>query len=91
VQIQRNARDALVDEEMRASRPSGVRKMPLASRRIARGAGAAGLKAADPALPRRREEALPAGAGAVHAGVPLATRLGIWQIKWELRTCHSGF
>jgi GTP pyrophosphokinase len=87
VQVQRAARDAPVDDEHRAQQTERVRKMLLAFSRDLRVVllrlasrlqtlrwHAAAKVACPPALALE----------SLHVFAPLANRLGIWQIKWEL-------
>ena len=68
------------------SRPSACARCCSPSPRPARGAAAAGVAAADVALVRREQAACPAALARESQQVfaPLANRLGIWQIKWEI-------
>jgi GTP pyrophosphokinase len=90
VQIQRSARDALADEadgEMRAEQVERVRKMLLAFSRDLR---VVLLRLASRLQTLRYYAASKVPAPGVLAGeslhvfAPLANRLGIWQIKWEI-------
>ena len=87
VQIQRAARDALVGDEQRAQQTERVRKMLLAFSRDLR---VVLLRLASRLQTLRwfaaTRQACPAALAAESLQVfaPLANRLGIWQIKWEL-------
>ena len=62
--------------------------------RPARRAAAAGVAAADAALLRRQQAAVPARrwrASRMQVFAPLANRLGIWQIKWEIEDLSFRF
>ena len=61
--------------------------------RSARGAAAPGLAPADAALVRGEQDRLPARAGreSLQVFAPLANRLGIWQIKWEIEDLSFRF
>ncbi len=87
VQIQRSARDAQVEAERRALQTERVRKMLLAfasDLRVVLLRLASRLQTLRYYAASRREcpEALARESQDVFA--PLANRLGIWQIKWEL-------
>ncbi len=87
VQIQRAARDALVGDEQRAQQTERVRKMLLAFSRDLR---VVLLRLASRLQSLRwfaaTRQACPAtlAAESLQVFAPLANRLGIWQIKWEL-------
>jgi GTP pyrophosphokinase len=87
VQIQRAARDAQVGEEARAQQTERVRKMLLAFSRDLR---VVLLRLASRLQSLRyfaaSKQACPQALAAESMQVfaPLANRLGIWQIKWEL-------
>ncbi len=94
VQIQRAAREAQVDEEKRAGQTERVRKMLLAFSRDLRVVLLllasrlqtlryhAGAKKPCPAALARES---------MQVFAPLANRLGIWQIKWELEDLSFRF
>lgn len=94
VQIQRNARDALVDEEMRAEQTERVRKMLLAFSRDLRVVLvrlASRLQTLRYYAQSKRECPLVLARESLHVFAPLANRLGIWQIKWELEDLSFRF
>jgi GTP pyrophosphokinase len=94
VKIQRNAREAQVEEEQRALQTERVRKMLLAFSRDLRVVllrlasrlqtlrwHAQTKTQCPPALARESQQVF----------APLANRLGIWQIKWELEDLSFRF
>ena len=94
VRIQRNAREAQVEKEQRALQTERVRKMLLAFSRDLRVVllrlasrlqtlrwHAASKTPAPPELARESQQVF----------APLANRLGIWQIKWELEDLSFRF
>ncbi|WP_084362304.1 RelA/SpoT family protein [Caldimonas taiwanensis] len=94
VQIQRNARDALVDEDMRAEQTERVRKMLLAFSRDLRVVLvrlASRLQTLRYYAQSKRECPLVLARESLHVFAPLANRLGIWQIKWELEDLSFRF
>jgi GTP pyrophosphokinase len=94
VQIQRNARDALVDEDMRAEQTERVRKMLLAFSRDLRVVLvrlASRLQTLRYYAHAKRECPLVLARESLHVFAPLANRLGIWQIKWELEDLSFRF
>ncbi|MFN3295692.1 RelA/SpoT family protein [Caldimonas sp.] len=94
VQIQRNARDALIDEEMRAEQTERVRKMLLAFSRDLRVVLvrlASRLQTLRYYAQSKRECPLVLARESLHVFAPLANRLGIWQIKWELEDLSFRF
>ena len=94
VQIQRNARDALVDEDMRAEQTERVRKMLLAFSRDLRVVLvrlASRLQTLRYYAQSKRDCPLVLARESLHVFAPLANRLGIWQIKWELEDLSFRF
>ncbi|WP_119154265.1 RelA/SpoT family protein [Caldimonas tepidiphila] len=94
VQIQRSARDALLDEEMRAEQNERVRKMLLAFSRDLRVVLlrlASRLQTLRYYAASRRPCPLVLARESLHVYSPLANRLGIWQIKWELEDLSFRF
>jgi len=94
VQIQRAAREARVEEEQRAQQTERVRKMLLAFSRdlrvvLLRLASRLQTLRWHAATRRPCPHALAAESLSVFA--PLANRLGIWQIKWELEDLSFRF
>ena len=94
VQIQRAAREALVGEEQRAQQTERVRKMLLAFSRdlrvvLLRLASRLQTLRFYAASKRPCPTALAAESMQVFA--PLANRLGIWQIKWEIEDLSFRF
>ena len=87
VQLQRAAREAQLDSEARAQQTERVRKMLLAFSRDLR---VVLLRLASRLQTLRffaatKTPCAPAlAAESLHVFAPLANRLGIWQIKWEL-------
>ncbi len=94
VQIQRAAREAMVGPEQRAEQTERVRKMLLAFSRDLR---VVLLRLASRLQTLRfytaGESACPAGLATESQQVfaPLANRLGLWQIKWELEDLSFRF
>ncbi|MCW7539658.1 bifunctional (p)ppGpp synthetase/guanosine-3',5'-bis(diphosphate) 3'-pyrophosphohydrolase [Aquabacterium sp. A7-Y] len=94
LQIQRNARDALVDEEMRAEQTERVRKMLLAFSRDLRVVLlrlASRLQTLRYYAQEKRACPLVLARESLQVFAPLANRLGIWQIKWELEDLSFRF
>ena len=94
VQIQRNARDALVDEEMRAEQTERVRKMLLAfskDLRVVLVRLASRLQTLRYYAAAKRPCPLVLARESLQVFAPLANRLGIWQIKWELEDLSFRF
>jgi len=94
VQIQRAAREAQVDEEQRGQQTERVRKMLLAFSRdlrvvLLRLASRLQTLRYFAASKRPCPRALAAESMQVFA--PLANRLGIWQIKWEIEDLSFRF
>jgi GTP pyrophosphokinase len=94
VQIQRAAREAQVDEEQRGQQTERVRKMLLAFSRdlrvvLLRLASRLQTLRYHAASKRPCPRALAAESMQVFA--PLANRLGIWQIKWEIEDLSFRF
>ncbi len=94
VQIQRAARDAKVGEDQRAQQTERVRKMLLAFSRdlrvvLLRLASRLQTMRFYASARRACPESLAAETMQVFA--PLANRLGIWQIKWELEDLSFRF
>ncbi len=94
VQIQRAAREALVEAERRAQQTERVRKMLLAFSRDLR---VVLLRLASRLQTLRwyaaARQPCPAALAdeTLQVFAPLATRLGIWQIKWELEDLSFRF
>jgi GTP pyrophosphokinase len=87
VQIQRNARDAMVDQEMRGEQLERVRKMLLAfskDLRVVLVRLASRLQTLRYYAASKRPCPLVLARESLQVFAPLANRLGIWQIKWEL-------
>jgi len=87
VQIQRAARDAKVDRDQRAAQTERVRKMLLAFSRDLRVVLlrlASRLQTLRWYAQSKRPCPDDLAAEALQVFAPLANRLGIWQIKWEL-------
>jgi GTP pyrophosphokinase len=87
VQIQRAARDAQVGDEARAQQTERVRKMLLAFSRDLRVVLlrlASRLQSLRYFAASRRDCPAALAAETLQIFAPLANRLGIWQIKWEL-------
>ncbi|MCM5681520.1 bifunctional (p)ppGpp synthetase/guanosine-3',5'-bis(diphosphate) 3'-pyrophosphohydrolase [Schlegelella sp. S2-27] len=94
VQIQRNARDALVDEEMRAEQTERVRKMLLAfskDLRVVLLRLASRLQTLRYYAQFKRDCPLVLARESLQVFAPLANRLGIWQLKWELEDLSFRF
>ncbi|AKJ29124.1 RelA/SpoT family protein [Caldimonas brevitalea] len=94
LQIQRNARDALVDEEMRAEQTERVRKMLLAfskDLRVVLLRLASRLQTLRYYAQEKRPCPLVLARESLQVFAPLANRLGIWQIKWELEDLSFRF
>ena len=94
VQIQRNARDALVDEEMRAEQTERVRKMLLAfskDLRVVLLRLASRLQTLRYYAQSKRDCPLVLARESLQVFAPLANRLGIWQLKWELEDLSFRF
>ena len=87
VQIQRSARDAQVGTAQRALQTERVRKMLLAfasDLRVVLMRLASRLQTLRWYAASRRECPQPLARESLDVFAPLANRLGIWQIKWEL-------
>ncbi|WKB53157.1 RelA/SpoT family protein [Eleftheria terrae] len=94
LQIQRNARDALLDEEMRAEQTERVRKMLLAfskDLRVVLLRLASRLQTLRYYAHEKRPCPLVLARESLQVFAPLANRLGIWQIKWELEDLSFRF
>ena len=94
VQIQRNARDALVDEEMRAEQTERVRKMLLAfskDLRVVLVRLASRLQTLRYYAAAKKPCPLVLARESMQVFSPLANRLGIWQVKWELEDLSFRF
>jgi len=94
VQIQRAAREALVEEELRQQQTERVRKMLLAFSRdlrvvLLRLASRLQTLRYYAASKKPCPQAL--ATESLHVFAPLANRLGIWQIKWELEDLSFRF
>jgi GTP pyrophosphokinase len=87
VQIQRSARDAQVEVQRRELQTERVRKMLLAfasDLRVVLLRLASRLQTLRYYAASRRECPAPLARESLDVFAPLANRLGIWQIKWEL-------
>ncbi|CAG1016865.1 GTP pyrophosphokinase [Burkholderiaceae bacterium] len=94
VQIQRAAREAQVGEDQRALQTERVRKMLLAFSRDLRVVLlrlASRLQTLRYFAAARRECPRLLAAESMQVFAPLANRLGIWQIKWELEDLSFRF
>lgn len=94
VQIQRNARDALLGDEARAEQMERVRKMLLAFSRDLRVVLlrlASRLQTLRYYAAAKRDCPLVLARESLQVFAPLANRLGIWQIKWELEDLSFRF
>lgn len=94
VQIQRAAREARVEEAQRGEQTERVRKMLLAFSRDLRVVLlrlASRLQTLRYFAASKRECPLSLAAESQQVFAPLANRLGIWQIKWELEDLSFRF
>ena len=94
VQIQRAARDAQVGADQRALQTERVRKMLLAFSRDLRVVLlrlASRLQTLRYFAASKTECPAPLAAEAMQLFAPLANRLGIWQIKWEIEDLSFRF
>ena len=94
VQIQRAAREAQVDDEQRSQQTERVRKMLLAFSRDLRVVLlrlASRLQTLRFFAASKRPCPRPLAAESLQVFAPLANRLGIWQIKWELEDLSFRF
>jgi GTP pyrophosphokinase len=94
VQIQRAAREARVEEAQRGEQTERVRKMLLAFSRDLRVVLlrlASRLQTLRYFAASKRECPHSIAAESQHVFAPLANRLGIWQIKWELEDLSFRF
>ncbi|HWP18876.1 MAG TPA: bifunctional (p)ppGpp synthetase/guanosine-3',5'-bis(diphosphate) 3'-pyrophosphohydrolase [Burkholderiaceae bacterium] len=94
VQIQRNARESLLDDEARADQTERVRKMLLAfskDLRVVLLRLASRLQTLRYYAARKRECPALLARESLQVFAPLANRLGIWQIKWELEDLSFRF
>ena len=94
VQIQRAAREAQVDDEQRSQQTERVRKMLLAFSRDLRVVLlrlASRLQTLRFFAASKQPCPRPLAAESLQVFAPLANRLGIWQIKWELEDLSFRF
>lgn len=94
VQIQRAAREARVEDEKRAEQTERVRKMLLAFSRDLRVVLlrlASRLQTLRHYASSKRECPVALARESMQVFAPLANRLGIWQIKWELEDLSFRF